>query len=109
LEQVDKKINGNHFKNDIECLDEKYPDARFPLQTWYYITKNLYCKHFEDLKNSFNSADSVGNNRYVFNIKGNKYRLIALIIFRVRTIFVLLVCTQRDYDKIDVSKIEFKK
>ena len=61
------------------------------------------------MKNSFNSVDAVGNDRYVFNIKGNDYRLIALIIFKVRTVFILFIGTHRDYDKVDAKTILFKK
>jgi len=61
------------------------------------------------LKRSFNSIDAVGNNRYVFNIKGNQYRLIALILFETRTLFILFIGTHEQYNKIEASKIEYKK
>ena len=61
------------------------------------------------MKNTFNSVDAVGNDRYVFNIKGNDYRLIALIILKVRTIFILFIGTHQEYDKIDASTEAFKK
>jgi mRNA interferase HigB len=60
------------------------------------------------MRNTFNSVDAVGNDRYVFNIKGNSYRLIALIIFKVQTVLILFVGTYAAYDKIDASKIAFK-
>ena len=53
----------------------------------------------------FNSADSVGNDRYVFNIKGNKYRLVAMIFFDKRTIFIRFIGTHSQYDDIDASEI----
>ena len=61
------------------------------------------------MRNTFNSVDAAGNDRYVFNIKGNSYRLIALIIFKVRTVFILFVGTHKEYDRIDAGKVEFKK
>jgi mRNA interferase HigB len=60
------------------------------------------------MKNSFNAVDAVGNDRYVFNIKGNHFRLIALIIFKVRTVFVLFIGTHKEYDQIDASTVQFK-
>jgi mRNA interferase HigB len=53
--------------------------------------------------------DAVGNDRYVFNIKGNNYRLIVLIIFKVRTVFILFIGTHNEYDKINASTVAFKK
>jgi mRNA interferase HigB len=61
------------------------------------------------MKKSFNSVEAVGNDRYVFNLRGNHFRLIALIIFKVRTVFILYVGTHRDYDQLDASSITFKR
>ncbi|MDB4918117.1 MAG: addiction module toxin RelE [Mucilaginibacter sp.] len=61
------------------------------------------------MKNTFNSVDAVGNDRYVFNIKGNNYRLIALIIFKVRTVFIVFIGTHGEYNKIDAPSVLFKK
>ena len=55
------------------------------------------------------NPDAVPSDRYVFDIKGNQYRLIALIVFRKRTLFILFVGTHQEYDKIDASKIQYKK
>ena len=63
----------------------------------------------EHYKQTFNTADSVGNDRYVFDIKGNQYRLVALIIFKVRTVFILFIGTHKEYDEIKADKITFKK
>ena len=49
------------------------------------------------------------NDRYVFDIKGNQYRLIALIIFKVRTVFILFIGTHQEYNKIDTKQVSFKK
>jgi mRNA interferase HigB len=58
-----------------------------------------------DVKKTFNSADYVGNDRIVFNIKGNQYRLVGLTIFRTRTVFIRFIGTHSAYDKIDVKTI----
>jgi mRNA interferase HigB len=57
-------------------------------------------KNFTALKHDFNSADAVGGDRYVFNIKGNTYRLIVLIHFDTRTLYIRFVGKHEDYDKI---------
>lgn len=60
---------------------------------------------FQDVKASFNSVDYVGNDRYVFNIKGNRYRLVVMIFFDIRTIFIRFIGTHAEYETIDCSKI----
>ncbi len=56
-----------------------------------------------------NSVDYVGNFRYVFNIRGNHYRLIAAIVFSTRTVFVKFVGTHQQYDNIDATTIDYSK
>ncbi|SEP59621.1 type II toxin-antitoxin system HigB family toxin [Epilithonimonas lactis] len=75
------------------------------LRDWYKKTQNCEWKSFSDIKETFNSADYVGNNRFVFNIKGNNYRLIAIIIFASQKVYIRFICTHKDYDKIDASNI----
>ena len=53
----------------------------------------------------FNSVDAVGSDLYVFNIKGNNYRLIVRIIFRVRTIYVKFIGTHKEYDKVNLDDL----
>ncbi|MBS1590844.1 MAG: type II toxin-antitoxin system HigB family toxin [Bacteroidetes bacterium] len=63
-------------------------------------------KNFTDVLNDFNSVDKVGNDRYVFNIKGNSFRLVAMIHFDIRTVYVRFIGTHAEYDKIkNISKI----
>ncbi|MDR2937971.1 MAG: type II toxin-antitoxin system HigB family toxin, partial [Prevotellaceae bacterium] len=54
---------------------------------------------------TFNSADSVGNQRYVFNIKGNSYRLVVVVKFTIQFVYVRFVGTHKEYDKINCSTI----
>jgi len=60
---------------------------------------------FNEIKQTFNSADFVGNDRYVFNIKGNKYRLVAVIHFDIRTVYIKFIGTHKEYDRIDILTI----
>lgn len=86
-----------------------YNDAESSLENWYELVSNADWKNFNEMKSTFNSVDAVGNDRYVFNIKGNDYRLIALIIFKVRTVFILFIGTHQQYDKIKASTVIFKR
>jgi mRNA interferase HigB len=72
---------------------------------WYNRTLNADWSCFADIKRDFPSVDYVGNDRYVFNINGNKFRLVAMIHFNTRTLYVRFVGSHSEYSKIDVSKI----
>ncbi len=87
----------------------KYHDSTASLNSWFKIAEKANWANFNQLRDAFNSVDSVGNDRYVFNIKGNNYRLVALINFNVRTIYILFIGTHSDYDKIEASTIKFKR
>ncbi len=96
-------------KSTLKAFIKSFPDSENALDNWYEITKQNDWKNFNEMKKSFNSVDSVGNERYVFNIKGNHYRLIALILFKIRTVFILFIGTHKEYDLIDAPAISFKK
>lgn len=89
----------------IKEFVEKHFDADIALRDWYKKTQNTEWKSFTDVKETFNSADYVGNNRFVFNIKGNNYRLVAIIIFASQKVYIRFIGTHKDYDKIDASNI----
>lgn len=82
-----------------------YSDSVDALNKWYNESKKANWNNLNDIKKSFNTVDYVGNDRYVFNIKGNKYRLVAMIFFDIRTVFIRFVGTHAEYDKIDCSTI----
>ena len=83
----------------------KHADSIDPLNRWYSVCKNADWSSFSKMKSSFNSVDAVGNDRYVFNIKGNNYRIVAIVFFDIRTIFIRFVGTHKDYEKIDCSTV----
>lgn len=82
-----------------------YEDSKIALERWYDIAEKAKWKNLSDIKADFLSADYVGNQHYVLNIKGNKYRLIVVIKFIMGYIFIRKVCTHKDYDKTDCSTI----
>lgn len=84
---------------------EGYSDAKTALERWYEITEEAEWKNLSDIKVDFPETDYVGNQRYVFNIKGNKYRLVVVVKFTIGHVFIRFVGTHNDYDKIDVSTI----
>jgi mRNA interferase HigB len=72
---------------------------------WYDIAKAADWNKLADIKKVFNSVDYVGNDRYAFNIKGNDFRLVAMIFFNKRTLYIRFIGTHSEYDKIDCSTI----
>ncbi len=82
-----------------------HPDAIEALNTWYAIVKDADWSNLADLRQVFNSVDYVGNDRFVFNIRGNRYRLIVMIFFDIRTVYIRFVGTHGEYDKVDVANI----
>ena len=80
--------------------------AKTALEEWHEKTENAEWDSFAQLKQTFNSADHVGKNRIVFNIKGNKYRLIALVLFKTKMVYIRFIGSHDEYDKIrDIENI----
>ena len=82
----------------------KHADAETPLAIWYHTLRAKDWAHLNDLKQTFNSVDYVGNHRYVFNIKGNDYRLVAIISFNAQKAYIRFIGTHAEYDRIDNIK-----
>ena len=76
----------------------EHKDADVPLQAWRRMVERCSFGNFADLRAVFASADKVGD-KIVFNIGGNKYRLVATVLFSTQQVFVKAVLTHSDYDK----------
>ena len=84
---------------------EKYPDVKDQLNNWFRVVSITDFANYQELKSFFATVEGVGNDRYVFDIKGNKYRIVAMIHFNIRTVYIRFVGTHREYDKIDATTI----
>jgi len=82
---------------------EKHPNAKTSLLLWYKLTITASWKNFVKVHEVFSSADQVGN-LTVFNIGGNKYRLITLIDYTYQKVFIRDVLTHAEYDQNDWKK-----
>lgn len=87
----------------------KYPDAALALQNWYYGLLSYGFKNFNELKEVYGNASLVGDDRVVFNILGNKYRLVVRIVFEFKTVQIKWFGSHSEYDKINVTNIQYKK
>ena len=84
---------------------EGHGDAQAALERWYDTAERAQWKNLSDIKVDVPATDYVGNQHYVFNIRGNKYRLIVVVKFTIGHIFIRFVGTHSEYDKIDASMI----
>lgn len=89
----------------IKEYSERVPDSKVALQDWVSKVKKAKWSCFADMKKTFNSVDNVGNQHYVFNIKGNSYRLVVVVKFVIGFVYVRFVGSHSEYDKIDCKNI----
>jgi len=82
-----------------------HPHSKGALDVWYRIVKEADWSNFNQMRMVFGSVDAVGNDLYVFNIRGNEYRLIVRIIFQVRTVFIKFIGTHKQYNDINLSRL----
>jgi mRNA interferase HigB len=83
----------------------KYADAEDPLRAWYREAKQATWQTPVDVKEQYRNASILKNNRTVFNIAGNKYRLVVEINYTAQIIFIRFIGTHQEYDSIDVETI----
>ena len=84
---------------------EKHSDSEQQLKSWFQETSNAEWNSPNDIKIEYPSASILSNNRVIFNIKGNKYRLIVRINYDYKMAWIRFVGTHAEYDKIDANKI----
>ncbi|MBW1773929.1 MAG: type II toxin-antitoxin system HigB family toxin [Deltaproteobacteria bacterium] len=80
-------------------------DVKGPLEAWYYEANHAQWASPADVKRQYRSASILRGNRVVFNIAGNKYRLVVRINYDSKTVFVRFIGTHQEYDKIDAKVI----
>lgn len=84
---------------------EKHPDAVEPLQAWHDGVRAEDWGSAADAVRQFPNVSVLNDRRLVFNIGGNKYRLVVKVHFKTKTVFVRFIGTHADYDRIDANKV----
>jgi mRNA interferase HigB len=82
-----------------------HPNAEIPFTILSALSNRAQWKSPAEIKEAFRNASFTGNNRVIFNVKGNDYRLVAMVRYDKGLIFIRFIGTQIEYDKIDVVKI----
>ena len=84
---------------------EKHQDSETALQYWVSMVKKSKWTCFSDIKKTFNTVDFIGDQRCVFNIKGNKYRLVVVVKFTIGFVYIRFIGTHKEYDGINCLTI----
>jgi len=84
---------------------DAHPDAEIPLRSWYAAASRAAWRSPADVKAAYRNASFIANNRIVFNVKGNDYRLVVAVHYNRGMMFIRFVGTHREYDRIDASTI----
>ena len=84
----------------------RHPDAEQPLKAWYEEASSAAWTQPADIKAQYRSASVLKNRRVVFNTKGDDYRLIVAIAYRLQIVYVKFVGTHEEYDAVDAETVE---
>jgi len=96
---ISRKILKEFYSN------QKYTDSKIPIEVWFKDTSKATWKLPSDIKEKYRNASLPKGNRIVFNIHGNKYRLIVKIHYNLQTVFIRFIGTHEQYNKINAEEI----
>jgi mRNA interferase HigB len=92
-------------KRAVLYYADKYPQAKVALLTWHREFLKEEFRNFNELKEVYMNASIVANNRVIFNIKGNDYRLIVSTNFKQLAAYVIWFGTHKEHDKINTQQL----
>ena len=92
-------------RRTLRAYWEEHPDAEQPLRAWYHEAARAQWETPGEIKSVYRNASIVSNNRVVFNIKGNDYRLVEAIRYDLQIVFIRFIGSHTEYDKIDATTI----
>ena len=96
------RILGLLFLDDFK---KSHADARGPLDAWRREVEEAEWQSPQDIKQRYRSADFLGDNRVIFNIKGNKYRVVVDVKFQFFVVYIKFIGSHAEYDKIDAATV----
>lgn len=89
----------------VKAYFEKHAISKAYLLDWYYTAKAAAWGSVKDMREDFPSAEMVVDNKVVFNIKANDFRLVAIVLFRAKRVQILWIGTHAEYDKVKISDL----
>lgn len=96
-------------RNTLVQYWEKFPDVEQPLKSWFDEVRNANWISPNELKRQYRNASIISDKRVVFNIKGNSYRLIVDVEYKLGIVFIVWLGNHKEYDKINVKEIKYVK
>ncbi len=90
----------------LKTFWKRHPDAEQPLKAWFEEATNASWTQPSDIKERYRSASILKNRRVVFNIKGNDYRLVVAIAYKLQIVYVKFVGTHKEYDAVDAETVD---
>ncbi len=93
----------------LKLFWENHYDAEHPLKAWFAEAEKASWKSPNDIKNKYKIASIIINKRVVFNIRGNKYRLVADIECKLGIVFIIWIGSHKNYDKLNIKEISYVK
>lgn len=82
-----------------------HADSKTALEVWMAMIKEISIQSLNDLKQIANSVDIIGNNRVIFDIKGNKYRIVTVVLVHRQIVYIRWIGTHAQYDKINAHLV----
>lgn len=92
-------------RSTVTTFGDSHADAREPLLAWYAEVDKASWRGPDDVKRAYPSASIVNEERIVFNIKGNKYRVVVAVKFQFFVVFIKFIGTHAEYDRIDAATV----
>lgn len=92
-------------RKTLRTFWEQHPDAEQALKAWYYDTQQAVWRTPSAIRQEYATASIIANNRVVFNIRGNHYRLVVAINYAYQIVYIRFVGTHHAYDQIDATTI----
>ena len=96
-------------RRTLKTFWTRHADAEGPLRAWFAEAGRASWSNPQDIKNRYASADFVGTDRVIFNIGGNRYRLIAAVDYARHIVFIKFVGTHAEYDRVDAATIDISR
>lgn len=104
---------GTHYIISVRIISKKvlvdyynkHKETKSQLEAWYHEVKHAEWKNPQEVKEKYGSASIIGRNRAVFNIKGNKYRLVTKINYQMKVVYIRFIGTHKEYNMINVEEI----
>lgn len=92
-------------RKTLRIFWERHPNAEQALKAWYHDVQQASWKSPDDIRQIYAAASFIANNRVVFNIRGNTYRLIVAINYPYQIVYIRFIGTHAEYDRIDAATI----